>query len=65
MHIDILTEGMDLPAITSILLLRNLNEIHLFQTLGRGLRLTKSDRQGLYSGQITKEQFEQIKKDLS
>jgi superfamily II DNA or RNA helicase len=57
LHIDILTEGMDLPAITSILLLRNLNEISLFQTLGRGLRLTKNDRQGLYSGQITKEQF--------
>ena len=57
LHIDILTEGMDLPAITSILLLRNLNEIGLFQTLGRGLRLTKVDRQGLYSGLITKEQF--------
>ena len=57
LHIDILTEGMDLPAITSILLLRNLNEISLFQTLGRGLRLTKADRQGLYSGAITKEQF--------
>jgi predicted helicase len=57
LHIDILTEGMDLPAITSILLLRNLNEIGLFQTLGRGLRLTRADRQGLYEGRITKEQF--------
>ena len=57
LHIDILTEGIDLPAITSILLLRNLNEIRLFQTLGRGLRLAKADRQGLYAGTITKEQF--------
>lgn len=57
LHIDILTEGMDLPAITSILLLRNLNEISLFQTLGRGLRLMKTDRQGLYSGLVTKDQF--------
>jgi superfamily II DNA or RNA helicase len=57
LHIDILTEGIDLPAVTSILLLRFLNELSLFQTLGRGLRLTKNDRQGLYSGQITKEQF--------
>jgi len=57
LHIDILTEGINLPSITSILLLRNLNEIGLFQTLGRGLRLTKVDRQGLYSGQITKEQI--------
>jgi superfamily II DNA or RNA helicase len=57
LHIDILTEGINLPAITSILLLRNLNEISLFQTLGRGLRLTNNDRKGLYSGQITKEQF--------
>lgn len=57
LHIDILTEGIDLPAITAILLMRNLNEVSLFQTLGRGLRLTKVDRQGLYSGRITKEQL--------
>jgi hypothetical protein len=57
LHIDILTEGIDLPAITSVLLLRNLNEISLFQTLGRSLRLTREDRLGLYSGRITKEQF--------
>ena len=57
LHIDILTEGIDLPTITSILLMRNLNEISLFQTLGRGLRLTLADRVGLYHKQITKEQF--------
>jgi hypothetical protein len=57
LHIDILTEGIDLPSVTAILLLRFLNEISLFQTLGRGLRLTKADRDDFYKGRITKEQF--------
>ena len=57
LHIDILTEGIDLPSITGVLLMRNLNEIKLFQTLGRALRLTKYDRQRLYAGQVTKEQL--------
>ena len=57
LHIDILTEGINLPSITSVLLMRNLNEVSLFQTLGRALRLSKGDRTGLYSGLLTKEQF--------
>lgn len=53
LHIDILTEGIDLPSITGVLLLRHLNEIKLFQALGRALRLFRSDRKRLYSGEIT------------
>jgi len=53
LHIDILTEGIDLPSITGVLLLRHLNEIKLFQALGRALRLLKVDRDRLYKGEIT------------
>ena len=53
LHIDILTEGIDLPSITGVLLLRHLNEAKLFQALGRALRLLKSDRAKLYSGEIS------------
>lgn len=53
LHIDILTEGIDLPSITGVLLLRHLNEVKLFQALGRALRLLKTDRENLYNGLIT------------
>ena len=49
-HIDILTEGIDLPSITGVLLFRELNLIKLLQTLGRGARLLLPDRLQLYSG---------------
>jgi len=55
LHIDILAEGIDLPSITGVLLLRHLNEVKLFQTLGRALRLMKADRQKLYAGEISPE----------
>jgi superfamily II DNA or RNA helicase len=51
-HIDILTEGIDLPAITGIVLFRFLNKARLLQTLGRGLRLLKEDRINFYKGLI-------------
>ena len=52
-HYDILTEGIDLPAITGVLLLRDLSLIKLLQNIGRGSRLIKEDRKKLYSGDIT------------
>lgn len=52
LHIDILTEGIDLPSITGVLLLRHLNEVKLFQALGRALRLLKDDRKKLYNGEM-------------
>jgi hypothetical protein len=53
LQIDILAEGINLPSITGVLPLRHLNEIKLFQTFGRALRLMKADREKLYSGEIT------------
>lgn len=52
LHIDILTEGIDLPSITATLLLRHLNTAKLMQTLGRALRLLKRDRILFYKGEI-------------
>jgi superfamily II DNA or RNA helicase len=51
-HIDILTEGIDLPSITGVMPLRNLNQSKLIQTIGRATRLLSYDRHQLYSGQI-------------
>ncbi len=51
-HIDILTEGIDLPSITGVMPFRELNTIKLLQTIGRGARLLKSDRESLYKGEL-------------
>lgn len=51
-HIDILTEGIDLPSVTGVMPFRELNTIKLLQTIGRGARLLKSDRMALYSGEL-------------
>lgn len=51
-HIDILTEGIDLPSITGVMPLRNLNQSKLIQTIGRATRLLSYDRTQLYSGKI-------------
>ena len=60
LHIDILTEGIDLPSITGVLLLRHLNEIKLFQSIGRALRLLKEDRIKLYNGEISPEDVDKF-----
>ena len=51
-HYDILTEGIDLPAITGVLLLRDLPTTKLLQNIGRGARLLKQDRIKLYAEEI-------------
>jgi superfamily II DNA or RNA helicase len=51
-HIDILTEGIDLPSITGVMPLRNLNQSKLIQTIGRATRLLGTDRNKLYNGEI-------------
>lgn len=52
LHVDILAEGIDLPCITGILLMRELDNIKLIQTLGRATRLIDEDRKNFYSGKI-------------
>jgi superfamily II DNA or RNA helicase len=51
-HYDILTEGIDLPAITGVLVLRDLPTAKLLQNIGRGARLLKSDRIKLYADEF-------------
>lgn len=53
LHIDILTEGIDLPSITGIMPFRELNKTKLLQSIGRASRLLKTDRMKLYSGEIS------------
>ena len=62
MHIDILTEGIDLPSITGVMPFRELNVIKLLQTIGRGSRLLLEDRLGLYSGNIAPMDWNSYKK---
>jgi len=52
-NVDILTEGFDLPAITGVMLHRNMSNTRLLQLLGRCLRLHREDRARLYSGELT------------
>ena len=59
-HIDILTEGIDLPSITGVLLFRELNLIKLLQTIGRGARLLLPDRLRLYSGAVKPEEHDKM-----
>jgi len=56
-HVDMLTEGMDLPSITGVMPLRNLGLTKLVQLIGRALRLHKTDRANLYSGKIVAGQY--------
>jgi superfamily II DNA or RNA helicase len=60
MHIDILTEGIDLPSITGVMPLRNLNQSKLIQTLGRATRLLKADRIRLYNNEILPTEHEEF-----
>ncbi len=48
LHINILAEGIDLPSITGIMPIRDMDRTKLTQTLGRATRLIKEDRRRLY-----------------
>jgi len=60
LHIDILTEGIDLPAITGVMPFRELNLIKLLQTIGRGARLIPEDRKALYSGKVLPMEYDKM-----
>lgn len=53
LHYDILTEGIDVPGLTSCMPIRNLNKSRFIQTLGRCSRLDSEDRRRLESGEIS------------
>lgn len=52
LHIDILSEGLDIPGITGIMPMRSLGLGKFLQTLGRATRLHPRDREKLYSGSM-------------
>ncbi|HEY5268675.1 MAG TPA: hypothetical protein VII94_06180, partial [Candidatus Saccharimonadales bacterium] len=58
LNVDMLTEGIDLPSITGVMPFRNLGLTKLIQLVGRALRLHKTDRAKLYSGEIKPEEYE-------
>ena len=64
-HIEILTEGIDLPSITGVMPFRSLESGKLFQTLGRASRLIKSDRTALYAGEMLPTETEKFIKPNS
>jgi superfamily II DNA or RNA helicase len=51
-HIDILTEGIDVPGITGVMVLNDLGPAKFLQTLGRATRLHPIDRERLYKHEI-------------
>jgi superfamily II DNA or RNA helicase len=55
LNIDMLSEGIDLPAITGVLIFRTMTKIKLIQVLGRALRLNKVDRENLSNGKLNKD----------
>jgi superfamily II DNA or RNA helicase len=50
LHVDILTEGIDLPSITAILPFRDLSKSKFLQNIGRATRLLEKDRVKFYTG---------------
>ena len=51
-HVRILTEGIDVPGITGVMIMNNLKLSTFLQTLGRATRLYKTDRKNLYTNII-------------
>jgi superfamily II DNA or RNA helicase len=62
LHFDILTEGIDVPGITSIMPLRELNKSRFIQTFGRCARLDVRDRERLTSGEINANDLDKMVK---
>ena len=59
-HVRILTEGIDVPGITGVMPLNNLEKAAFLQTLGRATRLHRDDRERLYDGSIKSGDLDQF-----
>ncbi len=57
-HIDILSEGIDIPGITGVMPMNNMKLSKFLQTLGRATRLHPVDRTRLGTGEIKPCEFE-------
>jgi superfamily II DNA or RNA helicase len=62
LHVAILSEGISVPGITNVLMLRNLNIIEMVQTIGRVLRLHKEDIQRIQRGELVSGDFDSYRK---
>lgn len=52
LHVKILTEGIDVPGITGIMIMNDLSLSNFLQTIGRATRLYLKDRTRLYDGTL-------------
>ena len=62
LHIDILTEGIDVPGITGILPFRSLKKSKFVQTLGRASRVCPDDLESFASGEYTHQDLREMVK---
>jgi len=62
LHIDILTEGIDVPGITGILPFRSLKKSKFIQTLGRASRMSTDDLDSFEDGEYTHKDLDQMLK---
>jgi len=62
LHIDILTEGIDVPGITGIMPMNGQGRAKFLQTLGRATRLHSTDRTNLWSGNIQSSELNEMVK---
>lgn len=56
-HVDMLSEGIDVPGLTGVLPFRNLGKSKFLQNIGRGTRLASYDRSRLYNKEIDPKDF--------
>jgi superfamily II DNA or RNA helicase len=62
LHIDILTEGIDVPGITGILPFRSLKKSKFIQTLGRASRMSPEDLDSFKEGEYSHKDLDQMLK---
>lgn len=64
-HVRILTEGIDVPGITGVMFMNNINLTDFLQTLGRATRLYFKDRQKLYDNTIKYNELDKFVKSYA
>lgn len=62
LHIDILTEGIDVPGITGILPFRSLEKSKFIQTFGRASRISSEDLESFQEGEYHHHQLDKMLK---
>ena len=65
MHYNIITEGIDVPGLTGVLLLRSLKKSSFIQTFGRVARVQEFDKKRIDSGKILPTELKKMLKPFS